>query len=67
MRNLLQYPLTGEEVLTSLDLARSEQVAKQFVGDLVGYSLYVVHDFLQRHPDILKQLADEAADQNTGG
>jgi hypothetical protein len=66
MRNLLVYPLTGEEVLTSLDLAREEQVAKQFVGDLVGYSLYTVHDFLQRHPDILKQMTDEAANQITG-
>lgn len=66
MRNLLVYPLTGEEVLTSLDLAREEQAAKQFVGDLVGYSLYAVHDFLKRHPDILKQMTDEAADQNSG-
>lgn len=65
MRNILQYPITEEEVLTALDLAVEEQAAKKYIGDTMGYCLHLVSEHFKKNPQLLTDLVKAAALKDT--
>ncbi len=47
MRNIFQYPLTGEEVISVLQHAKNEYDKKQSFGGITGHALNQLIEFLK--------------------
>jgi hypothetical protein len=59
MRNIAQYPLTGDEVVAALDHAGEWSIEKAPFG-VVGYALHFVKQWLIDHPDTLAEIVESA-------
>lgn len=53
MRNLIEYPITSQEVVEALDRAYNDYVSKQSIGGNDGYILYTVKHLLETNKEFL--------------
>lgn len=56
MRNLVEYPLTPNEVLTALDRAIENQAAKKMIGDIDGVALHAIKKLLVARPFVVEDI-----------
>jgi hypothetical protein len=54
MRNLQQYPLTPEEVITELKNLKNQEAAKNLNGDITPLVLSYVLGFVRAYPEKFK-------------
>lgn len=59
MRNLLEYPLSAEEVLSALQHALEERTGLQLCGDIDSVALYTVLKWFEDNPHILREMLEE--------
>ncbi len=55
MRNLSQYPVTIDEVYTALHHAIDSNERKELIGNLDGFSLHLVEQFIEENKDLFKK------------
>lgn len=61
MRNIVQYPITHEEVVASLQRAGEDLASKQQIGGADEYILSVLQDFVIAHATQLMAFYHEAS------
>lgn len=59
MRNLMQYPITHEEVIQVLERKVQEERDKQMIGSIDGLVLNTVLEFVKTNPEaVMKQFGE---------
>lgn len=58
MRNLIQYPITEEEVLATLEYALERQNCSGEIGGNDGFILDKIQTMLKNEPHIMSKLID---------
>ena len=59
MRNLLEYPLTSDEVIASVDAAIRDRAEKRYIGDITVVGLHALKQLLDERPDLARIAAEE--------
>jgi excinuclease UvrABC helicase subunit UvrB len=57
MRNIIEYPITFEEVLTALDAV--QQQTSQPIGGIDGVALFFLNTYVIGHEDEMRQYLAE--------
>lgn len=52
MRNILQYPLTGQEILTTLENAQKDYLSKMTIGGMDGVVYAQLLSFLKNEANM---------------
>lgn len=64
MRNTLQYPITKEEVISSLSQAIEDELAKHLIGGIRPAALVKAKEFIAKHgPEIFYETFDPRSEQ----
>lgn len=50
MRNIIDYPLNENDMLTALDSSIDEDTKKECYGGMNGMALHHIKEFLKLHP-----------------
>lgn len=59
MRNTLQYPVTKQEVLRSLEQAFNDEMAKGLIGGITPLAIRKAMEFIEEHgPDYFYETLD---------
>lgn len=59
MRNIVQYPITHEEVIQVLEREIKEEQDKKLVGGIDGFVLHTLLEYVKQHPeDVMKQFGE---------
>jgi hypothetical protein len=61
MRNIVQYPITNDEILGVLEWAQQEAM-KSAPFSVYGLSLYKIHQYLIDHPEAVDAITENAND-----
>ena len=59
MRNLLEYPLTANEVVAAVDAAIRDRAEKRYIGDITVVGLHALKQLLAERPALAQLAAEE--------
>lgn len=60
MRNLVEYPITADEVLYSVNRALEQEISRKIIGGYDGLVLHLLHQYLIDHPDVVDDIVEAA-------
>lgn len=58
MRNLIEFPITADEVLTVVNTFLSREQERGEIGGINGLILHYVQQYLIDHPDAVRDIVD---------